>query len=92
MNNQNSGLPAMPTMETVSKDAIAQAKGVGLIMEPIIFHQGLTKREYFASMAMQGMLSNNEVTDLSQGKEVFAVEIAENAIFMADALLDKVSK
>lgn len=44
------------------------------------FHQGLTKREYFAAMAMQGLVSDPNV-DGDCG------EIAKACIKMADALL-----
>ena len=45
---------------------------------------GLTKREHFAAMAMQGLLASfgeHDVTD--------AGEIASDAVLFADALLDK---
>lgn len=46
-------------------------------------HAGLTKREYFAAMAMQGMTSNNSIT----------VEIvAAWAVQYADALLMEMEK
>ena len=49
---------------------------------------GLTKREYFAGLAMQGLMANshNEVVSLSES------EIAEWAIGVADELLKQLEK
>lgn len=47
---------------------------------------GLTKREYFASLAMQGLLSNSDYTRLSQKvTAIYAVE-------MADALIKELNE
>ena len=43
---------------------------------------GLTKREYFAAKAMQGMLSNSQIIDTDNWDW-----IAENAVKQADLLL-----
>jgi len=48
---------------------------------------GLSKREHFAAMAMQGLLSsfgNHDITDYS--------EIASDAVMAADALLKELNK
>lgn len=48
-------------------------------------HQdGLTKREYFASMAMQGFLSEGEVSEIKT--------IAVLSVQMADALIEQLNK
>jgi hypothetical protein len=47
---------------------------------------GLTKRELFAAMAMQGMLTTDEAWDRSEEK------IATYAVDQADALLAELSK
>ena len=47
---------------------------------------GLTKREYFASMAMQGLLSNPNDHSLSQKA------IAISSVEMADALIKELNK
>lgn len=49
---------------------------------------GLTKREYFAAKAMQGILAGRSVTyfDIEQGK------VAEYAVKFADALLKQLSQ
>jgi len=45
---------------------------------------GLTKRELFAAMAMQGILSNGEISH--------EVEVAKNALLYADALINELNK
>ena len=55
--------------------------------------KGLTKREYFAGLAMQGLLTrvpnrHNGETDLGI---LECKRIAEEAVIMADALLAKLS-
>lgn len=46
------------------------------------FSSGLTKREYFAVMAMRGMADNDECAE----------EIAANAVKIADALIAELNK
>lgn len=42
---------------------------------------GLTKREYFAALAMQGLLSNNDVRDLDLLHHAkLSVEMSDNLI------------
>ena len=58
---------------------------------------GLTKREYFAAMAMQGLLANARIAEnmgkyedqISQAKQVV---IAKMAITNADALINELNK
>lgn len=45
---------------------------------------GLTKREYFAAMALQGILANNSTTTT----EYYAID----AVRIADALIDELNK
>ena len=47
---------------------------------------GLTKREYFAAMAMQGMCANSDYTHNSQSA------IAEWSVKQADALIEALNK
>ena len=47
--------------------------------------RGLTKREYFAALAMQGFQSANIVTDSDDGMNIKTV--AELAVDQADALI-----
>lgn len=46
------------------------------------FTQGLSKREYFAAMAMQAMISNPYYDDFHWDK------IANSAVLQADALIE----
>lgn len=50
------------------------------------FPIGLTKREYFAAMAMQGMLAG------SQGLDISTTQFAEQACVLAYALIKELSK
>ena len=45
---------------------------------------GLTKREYFAAMAMQGLLSHYGTS--------YSVQNTMEAVYMADALIDELNK
>jgi len=49
---------------------------------------GLTKREHFAGLAMQGMMANTDKDDIeAHVKGLFLPQMAINAIDAADALL-----
>ena len=50
---------------------------------------GLTKREYFAGLVMQGMCSNEEYAPVHQDH---FVNVAEDAVRQADALLAELEK
>ena len=54
-----------------------------------ITEPGLTKRELFAAMAMQGMLSNPAICDMTSGE---ASQVALWANQCADALLAELAK
>jgi len=64
----NADMPAMAHMEYNPDN------------QPIAYYSGLTKREYFAALAMQGMLSNPE-------KEYDPDTLTEEAVGHADWLL-----
>jgi hypothetical protein len=51
------------------------------------FHAGLTKREYFAAMAMQGLLANSFRSPTS-----YIESNAEYAVNYADALIAELNK
>jgi hypothetical protein len=58
-----------------------------------IQHHGLTKREYFAAMAMQGLLANpNGGMQKGGGMTFSPVGISELAVLHADALLAELEK
>lgn len=58
--------------------------------------QGLTKREYFAAMAMQGLLSNNYGEKLNELSEWMGVTpqqaVVTMAVELADALIEALNK
>lgn len=47
---------------------------------------GLSKREYFAAMAMQGMIAG------SQGLDISPQEFAQSSVELADALIVELNK
>jgi nitrogenase subunit NifH len=47
---------------------------------------GLTKREYFAAMAMQGIIANKD------GLDIKIERIVESALDTADALIEELNK
>jgi methyl coenzyme M reductase beta subunit len=53
--------------------------------------EGLTKREYFAGLAMQGILANEIVRDILSGNNGMQVPdlIAKYSVQYADALLNQ---
>lgn len=51
-----------------------------------VLHLGLTKREYFAAMALQGIISNKD------GLDIKIERIVESAVDTADALIEELSK
>lgn len=53
---------------------------------PSVTHLGLTKREYFSGLAMQGMMANQGLNSYENNT------IAEWSIEMADELLAKLDK
>ncbi len=55
---------------------------------------GLTKREYFAAMAMQGLLGNPEWMELYEGKKYLLPDyiMTKIAVERADALLAELEK
>ena len=77
----NSDMPAMPCIEKIHPDVIAQAKASGGRIVHEITYAGLSKREHFAAMAMQGYCSNPSL--LSEGDETLALY----SLSAADALL-----
>jgi len=81
MNNSDS--PAMPS---VIKTMVASSLStIEPMKEVVSYTQGLTKREHFAAMAMQGMLSSG---DYGWSAEEFAMK----SVRQADELLSELSK
>lgn len=50
---------------------------------------GLTKREYFAGLAMQGLCVNKKTSEIKQGE---CVDIAELSLIIADELLKQLEQ
>ena len=57
-----------------------------IIAEDYIIDGGLTKREYFAAMALQGIISNKD------GLDIKIERIVESAVDTADALIEELNK
>jgi hypothetical protein len=72
---KNADKAAMPQLHTIDGN---------WVKEPIEEYAGLTKREYFAAKAMQGIMANNRAKPTKQ--EHFD-NIAEDAVRSADALI-----
>ena len=54
--------------------------------EGYVINAGLTKREYFALMAMQGIIANKD------GLDIKIERIVESAVDTADSLIEELSK
>jgi hypothetical protein len=57
-----------------------------IIAEDYIIDGGLTKREYFAAMALQGIIANKD------GLDIKIERIVESAVDTADSLIEELSK
>ena len=78
----NSDMPAMAVKVVASVAARRQAEGAGIPCDDISF-TGLTKREYFAGMAMQGLLACETVG---------LIDVERIAVCAADRLLKELAK
>jgi len=79
MSNGNGSYPATPYIEQYFN------RDTG-VWEPNIQHEGLTKREHFAAIALQGVLANTTQT-LGEGHEETEAAIAFVSVRLSDALL-----
>jgi len=77
----NANEPAYPT-KRVERVRIGETEG-GYAIEAV--HHGLTKREYFAALAMQGLLADPEIVGKPE-------QYAKDAVTFADALLAELEK
>lgn len=56
-------------------------------------HDGLTKREYFAAMAMQGFCANPETNrPLNDKDEDLKIALSRVSVKLADALIEQLNK
>jgi hypothetical protein len=74
--NANAFDPSVHAKEGIRSERIAEING------------GLTKREYFASIAMQGMLANNAEGNTEWNYEI----IAKHSCKAADALINQLNQ
>lgn len=51
----------------------------------IFYTKGLSKREYFAAMALQGLLANEKTVDID-------ISVAQLSVIAADALIEELNK
>lgn len=85
MEFNNADMPAMPLPNNVQRD-LHESIAHGVI-DPI--GMGLTKREYYAGLAMQGLLSGGYCIDDARNR---LVDVPSEAINLADALLADLEK
>jgi hypothetical protein len=77
---QNNSTPAFPISKNVA-DSI-----------PLEQRNGLTKREYFAAMVMQGIIANPTTINATEKGAEFVDMIAKTSIKIADELLKQLSQ
>ena len=80
MKIENKDMPAMPCNDIEVKDDDWEVTGEIIYVKS----NGLTKREYFAAMAMQGIMHTREYQSMPA--------IAIDAVMAADALIEELSK
>lgn len=88
MSTENANQPIYP----VVKPGFVYADGSH--EESSVIANGLTKREYFAAMALQGLLANSyQANDMDRKKDMPVEEqmqrYAKGAVMMADELLNQ---
>ena len=83
----NGNMPVNPVKG--ANDTLLTANDLGYIEQckPFI---GLSKREHFAAMAMQGLLSNSTIHSWSDDQ--YYNQISKQAVTHADALLKELAK
>lgn len=57
-----------------------------------IWHLGLTKREYFAAMAMQGISANPHIAKKAEEMGLKSSDFALFSVLQADALIAELNK
>lgn len=91
----NADMPASPVTIKASLNTIRQADASGCSPPEDSIYKGLTKREHFAGLAMQGILTNsllvNEISDIVSGKSILK-PVATLALNHADTLLKELEK
>ena len=80
---KNADMPARPVNSEELFESIRRDKPELL---------GLTKREHFAAMAMQGFLSDPSIAEGFNDRENFKQVIVKSSVDYADALLKELEK
>ena len=81
---KNADMPVTPLSKELAL-GVAESKPLALAA------MGLTKREYFAAMALQGLLSIEEPDEEISSAEKIEFDV-ENAVYAADLLLKELEK
>ena len=96
MNITNGNDPIVQTVyRQIGKDSYRPATEKEIKEGIYLVHkEGLTKREYFAAMAMQGLLANPEWMKVYEGEKylMMADTMATVSVERADALLSELNK
>lgn len=82
MSIKNGDMPAMPMFSSEAKPCQVRDSSTQSTLDA----SGLTKREQFAAMAMQGLFANNRISPNDYRS------IAINSVVAADALLAKLEE
>lgn len=82
--------PAFPTEENVFDDKITDAYGLPIPLKRK--HHGLTKRELFAAMAMQGIVANQAFMEFVATQKNSELATIQSAISFADALIARLKE
>lgn len=91
MNNENGSAPASPIK--LNERVECGTTGNVTINECDDYHSGLTKREHFTAMAMQGLLSSRDGdSQLHDNAPDWIKSVAETSLEFADALLMELDK
>jgi len=86
MSIENKDLPAFPAMDANYRDGVATLE---------LRYDGLSKREYFTAMAMQGILAGTNKDDDRyhvNGGYLHPESVADVSVTIADAILLELSK
>ncbi len=84
--------PAFPTVKSESDPAYDNGTLDGRRVSAVWSEGGLTKRELFAVMALQGLASNGDAMQAMAKKGILEWDIVADAVRMADSLLAELEK
>lgn len=81
--------PNEPINPSITREPVHYGDGTAVAMLPEfqnVYHTGLTKREYFAATAMQGLLASLTLSSIPVGTKI------QMAVEVADALIVELNK